>query len=103
MYDLLQVLLFGQLRCVNNIRNEAYLKAFGKHIRQLREERGLTMENLAFDAGIEYRQLGRIERGEVNTTISTVLAISTALVLKSASFSNLRVRNKNPGERCQGY
>ena len=79
MYDLPQVMHFVQLRCVNNVRNDSYLKAFGKHVRQLRTDRKLTMEDLAFEAGIEYRQLGRIERGEVNTTISTVLALATAL------------------------
>lgn len=67
-----------------NIRNDAYLVAFGKHLRQIRLEKGLTMEALAFDAGIEYRQLGRIERGEVNTTISTVLAIAQALRVDTA-------------------
>jgi DNA-binding XRE family transcriptional regulator len=37
------------------------------------------METLANDAEIEYRQLGRIERGEINTTIITLLKIAKAL------------------------
>lgn len=83
---------FVQLRFVNNIRNDAFLKAFGKHLRQIRTEKRLTMEDLAFDAGIEYRQHGRIERGEVNTTISTVLALSTALEIDVSTMFQFRYK-----------
>jgi transcriptional regulator with XRE-family HTH domain len=85
MYVLLWLLLFGQLGCVNNIRDDAYLKAFWQHLRSLRLQKGLTMESFAFDVGIDYRQLERIERGEVNTTISTVLALANALDTEVAS------------------
>ncbi|SDW41726.1 Helix-turn-helix [Hydrobacter penzbergensis] len=37
------------------------------------------METLAYEADIEYRQLGRIERGEINTSILSLLKISEAL------------------------
>ncbi|QTE21017.1 helix-turn-helix transcriptional regulator [Polaribacter cellanae] len=39
----------------------------------------LTQEALAYDLDIPVSQIGRIERGEINTTISTLLAISKAL------------------------
>lgn len=37
------------------------------------------MENLANEAEIEYRQLGRIERGEINTSILSLLRICLTL------------------------
>lgn len=37
------------------------------------------MVELAFQAEIEYSQLSRIERGEINTSISVVNAIAKAL------------------------
>ena len=37
------------------------------------------MEAVANEAEIEYRQLGRIERGEVNTTIVSLLRIAKIL------------------------
>lgn len=40
------------------------------------------MENLAFESEIEYRPIGRIERGEVNTTIISLLRISKVLEIK---------------------
>ena len=37
------------------------------------------MEGLANEIEMEYRQLGRIERGEVNTTVLSLLKIAEAL------------------------
>lgn len=56
-----------------------YLLEFGKNLRRIRQSQGLTMETLANDAEIEYRQLGRIERGEINTTIISLLKIAKIL------------------------
>ncbi|UGU17718.1 helix-turn-helix domain-containing protein [Sinomicrobium kalidii] len=64
---------------MNNIRDEAYLKAFGKNLRLIRKRQGFSMEKLALDAGIEYSQIFDIEHGKINTTISTVRVIAKAL------------------------
>ena len=64
---------------MTNIRNEKYLKQFGKHLRKLRSEKSMSQEQLANEADIPLSQIGRIERGEVNTTISTLKSISNAL------------------------
>ncbi len=37
------------------------------------------MEQLAFEIGIEYAQLSRIERGKINTSIFQIFLISRAL------------------------
>ena len=58
---------------------DIYLKKFGNNLRHIRQEKGLTMEALANEAEIEYRQLGRIERGEINTTIISLLRIAEIL------------------------
>lgn len=57
---------------MNDDSQKQYLKAFGHNLRRIRNSKGLTMEELAGRAEIEYRQLGRIERGEINTTILTL-------------------------------
>ena len=44
------------------------------------------MENVANEAQIEYRQLGRIERGEVNATILSLLKIATVLKVNVGDF-----------------
>ena len=54
-------------------------KIVGAKIRKIRTQKGLTMEQLAFEIGIEYAQLSRIERGKINTSIFQIFLISRAL------------------------
>lgn len=63
-------------------RDDKFVKKFGQNLRELRKARGISQEQLAFDTGFELSQIGRIERGEINTSISHVSAISKALKIK---------------------
>jgi ribosome-binding protein aMBF1 (putative translation factor) len=49
--------------CPNELR-----KVFGEHVRQARISRGLSQREAAEQIGILFRNLGRIERGDVNVT-----------------------------------
>lgn len=64
---------------MNNIKDIVFLKTFGKNLKEYRLNKGFSQEELAYAADIPISQVGRIERGEINTTISTVFAISKAL------------------------
>lgn len=64
---------------VGRSRNTEYIIAFGEHVKKLRLARKLSRETLAAHADIEVMQIYRIETGKVNTTISTLQAIATAL------------------------
>ena len=63
------------------VKDKKFNILFGKNLKVLRKNKNLSQENLAYDANIPISQVGRIERGEINTTISTVLALSKALKL----------------------
>lgn len=52
---------------------------FGRRVRHLREERGLSQEKLAELAGLHRTIIGRFERGELNPTITSVAKIAKAL------------------------
>ncbi len=61
----------------------------GQRIRQLRSERKMSQEELAFKAGISPAHLGQIERAIKNPTVDTVGKIAAALnVPMTAMFSN---------------
>jgi len=62
-------------------RSDQPQPALGKAIRQLREERGMTQEALAQEAGITVGHMSMIERGHSNPTWATVRAIAFALNL----------------------
>ena len=64
------------------ISEEAFLINLGIRIRQLRESKNLSQENLANDCDIPKVQIGRIERAEVNTTVRTLVKIANALNLE---------------------
>lgn len=55
--------------------------ALGEAVRQLREQRGLTQERLAQDAGVTTGTVSLIERGQSNPAWGTVKAIAKALGL----------------------
>jgi transcriptional regulator with XRE-family HTH domain len=59
--------------------DKEYLKAFGNHLKLTRKRLGFSQERLAYEAEIELRQLGRIERGEINTGILSVKIIAGTL------------------------
>ncbi|NCU41072.1 XRE family transcriptional regulator, partial [Candidatus Saccharibacteria bacterium] len=48
------------------------LELFGKRIRSLRRATDLTQEQLAELAGISLQNMGEIERGKGNPTLTTV-------------------------------
>ena len=63
-------------------RASAALKKLGARIREIRGERGLSQEALAFDAGLAVNSIATIERGEANPSVSVLLAICRALKVK---------------------
>ncbi|MFZ9300695.1 MAG: helix-turn-helix domain-containing protein [Chitinophagaceae bacterium] len=64
---------------MKSFSSSSFLLKLGNNIRRIRKIKGLSMEGLANEIEMEYRQLGRIERGEINTTILSLLKISIAL------------------------
>jgi transcriptional regulator with XRE-family HTH domain len=60
-------------------KEEKFIKRFGENIQKLRKDKGLTQEDFSAKTDIPRTQLGRIERGQVNTTLKTMLRISKAL------------------------
>ncbi len=70
---------FGDM---TKVRDKKLLTQFGKHLRRVRIANGLSQEDLANDADIPINQIGRIERGEINPSLSTLNSIAKALQLK---------------------
>lgn len=60
-------------------RQQKELKKLGLHIRSLRVKQELTQETLADKANLSPSQIGRLERGILNPSYLTLLAIAEAL------------------------
>ena len=64
------------------ISGEIFLINLGIHIRQIRERRNLSQQNLADICDLPKTTIGRIERAEMNTTIKTLVKIANALEIE---------------------
>ncbi|WP_430399921.1 helix-turn-helix domain-containing protein [Flavobacterium sp.] len=64
------------------------LKEFGANLRKLRLKKGFTQESLANELGVEISQISRIERGVINTSVTTMYAISKILEVNTDDFFN---------------
>ena len=51
----------------------------GRNIRRLRQQRGVTQEELAFEAEIDLTYMGGIERGKRNPSLLVMARIAKAL------------------------
>ncbi|MES2139238.1 MAG: helix-turn-helix transcriptional regulator [Bacteroidota bacterium] len=74
------------------VKDKAFLKAFGDHLKKLRDARGVSQENLALDANIAENQVGLIEKGRINTSISTLYALSKALDVNYKELFNFELK-----------
>ncbi|WP_419553870.1 helix-turn-helix domain-containing protein [Candidatus Poriferisodalis sp.] len=61
---------------------------FGQEVRRLRESAGLTQAQLARQAGVSRRWIGRLERGHTGAELDNIMRLTRALDL-SLTFEEL--------------
>lgn len=70
---------YWNISSVKHIRNDKAAKLLGKKIIELRIKQNISQEQLAFEANASRRQIGRIERGEINPGLAIMVSIAKAL------------------------
>lgn len=68
------------------LKHPAFLKKIGENIREIRIEKNISQEELSFRTELSRNQIGRIERGEINTGLSTIYEISRGLEVDIKQF-----------------
>ncbi|HEY6160647.1 MAG TPA: helix-turn-helix transcriptional regulator [Bacteroidia bacterium] len=83
------------------LREPLIILAFGSRLRQVRKERKMSQEELAHLAGIAVSQVGRIERGVLNPSISTLFAIARALEVEPKELFDFKEKliRKSPDQK----
>ena len=74
-------------------RTAGVLNAIGRNIRQLRINRGLTLQDLANRTGLSPSMLSLLERGKTGPSIGTLVVIAASL---DAQMSDL-IDHRSPG------
>lgn len=54
------------------LKDEEFIKKFGHKLKQVRESKGLSQEQLSLLSEVSQSQIARTELGQVNTSISHV-------------------------------
>jgi ribosome-binding protein aMBF1 (putative translation factor) len=73
-----------EIRSTPRYRRE--LRELGQRLRALRQERGWTLEEASEQVGIDWRHIGRVELGELNVTIATLVRLAVGYGVKVGEF-----------------
>ncbi len=73
--------------------------AFGKVLRKLRLEAGLTQEQLGFDADLRRAYVSILELGQQQPSLTTILKLAHALRVPAARFMELVEHELGAGAR----
>lgn len=79
------------------MKNPASVKAFGVHLRRLREERNLSQQELADLADVNKKTLQRIENGKTSPTYDFMVSLANGLttsVVELVDFSFPKEKKK---------
>lgn len=71
---------------------------FGKRLREIRYEKGLSQEELAFQCDMQPSHIGQIERGLKNPTLDTLIKISNGLGIPLPRLFELTVKTEPSNE-----
>jgi transcriptional regulator with XRE-family HTH domain len=83
--------LFVQLRQVEN-EEKIFVINFGNRLKKIRLQKNLSQEMLANDADIPINQIGRIERAEISTSLTTIFKIAKALDVPVITFFDFDIK-----------
>lgn len=76
-----------QWNIFNIVKKNQNLIVLGDRIRKIRKSKGLSQEQLAFNANVDRSYVGGIERGERNISFLTLTKIAKCLDCDIAAFT----------------
>ena len=77
------------------LKHKIGIKAFGSNLRKIRKEKKISQAELAFRCKMEISQIGRIERGIINTSISSIFTIAESLDIAPRDLFDFEMQNDN--------
>lgn len=72
---------------------------FGRRLRELRKQGGLSQEALAHEAGLDRSYVGGVERGEYNISLQNICLLAEALSLPPHELLRFSENHQKRGAR----
>ncbi|GEN77170.1 helix-turn-helix domain-containing protein [Chryseobacterium hagamense] len=72
-----------------------FLELFGNQIKTLRKEKGLSLRQLAQLCDIDYSDISKIEKGQRNIQISTILELTKGLDIHPKDLFDFKIDSKS--------
>src|SRR5512139_30819 len=85
-------------RSVGRHNGSAVAQQVGQNVRRLRQERGVTLSDLAASAGISLAMLSRLEKGDVSPSLETLVALAEALGTGAASLLKVEAAQQSDAQ-----
>jgi transcriptional regulator with XRE-family HTH domain len=79
---------------VKYLKDEEFIKKFGQKLKQVREGKGLSQEQLSLLTEVSQSQIARTELGQVNTSISHVSTYAKFLKVDPMELFDFSERKK---------
>jgi transcriptional regulator with XRE-family HTH domain len=82
---------------VKYLKDEDFIRKFGQKLKQTREGRGISQEQLSLLTEISQSQIARTELGQINTSISHVAVYARFLDVDPMvlfDFTDLKIKDK---------
>lgn len=82
---------------VKYLKDEDFIKKFGQKLKQVRESKGISQEQLSLLTEVSQSQIARTELGQINTSISHVATYAKFLKVNAMElfdFSDIKAKNK---------
>jgi transcriptional regulator with XRE-family HTH domain len=73
-------------------RDDILLKNFGANLKRIRLAKKISQEELSYQSDLDISQIGRIERGIVNTSICVMQRISKALNIEMKELFDFEIK-----------
>lgn len=80
-YGYIIFLCFNELPGMKDVKEDKILKDFGKNLEKLRRAKKLSTREFAYLADISHSSVGRLEAGETNPSMTTLLKLAEALTV----------------------
>lgn len=66
-------------------QDEKTIKDFGQNLKKIRMEKGISLRELADNADLNFGNIGDIELGKVNPSLTTIVRLAVALEVSRAA------------------